>query len=137
MDNTPETPISFENWVTEFIGNLCGYFDLAGWSVEVKFPDQPKDDNYAENRINGTYLHSTISVYPEAREDFDSGDMDRLVLAVVHELVHILLDPFHAAILPFLSPSTTPAFMETLEQQTQRLTMVFLKNLPKNLVPPR
>ncbi len=58
-------------------------------------------------------------------------------MAMVHEVVHILVDPFHEAMIPFLSPSTTPHFIETLEQQTQRLTMVFLKTLPKNLIPPR
>jgi hypothetical protein len=58
-------------------------------------------------------------------------------MALVHELVHLFLDPFHDTILSFLSPSTTPAFMEILEQQTQKLTMVFLKTLPKNLTPPR
>ncbi len=130
-------PLTFERWVTRLVGNICGYFDLAGWTVQVKFSNQPDGVVYAENKINGTYLGSTITVYPIAKQDFESGDTDRLILAIVHELVHIFLDPFHEAVLPFLSPSTTPIFMETLEQQTQKLTMVFLKNLPKNLIPAR
>lgn len=128
----------FEKWVTKLVGNLCGYFDLAGWTVQVKFPEEePKDSVYAENSINGTYLGSTISVYPAAKRDFESGQIDRLVLAIVHEIVHVLVDPFHESMIPFLSPSTTPSFMETLEKQTQRLTMVFLKTLPKKLIPTR
>lgn len=131
-------PLTFENWVVKLVGNLCEYFDLAGWTIQVKFPqEESKDSCYAENAINGTYLGSTISVYPTAKRDFEAGDTERLIMALVHEIIHILVDPFHESILPFLSPSTTPAFMETLEQQTQRLTMVFLKTLPENLIPIR
>lgn len=131
-------PLSFENWVIKLVRNLCEHFDLAGWTVHVKFPaEESKDSCYAENSINGTYLGSTISVYPTAKRDFEAGETERLVLALVHEIVHVLVDPFHEAMLPFLSPSTTPAFMETLEKQTQRLTMVFLKTLPENLIPAR
>jgi hypothetical protein len=138
MDNNrAREPLGFEDWVRKLVGNLCEHFDLAGWSVQVKFPEESKDSPYAENSINGTYLGSTLSVYPIAKRDFENGDIDRLVLALVHEVIHILVDPFHDSMLPFLSPSTTPAFMETLEQQTQRLTMVFLKTLPKKLIPPR
>lgn len=130
--------MDFETWVTKLVGNLCEHFDLAGWTIQVKFPDQePKDSYYAENAINGTYLGSTISVYPTAKRDFEAGETERLIMALVHEIVHILVDPFHESMLPFLSPSTTPSFMETLEQQTQRLTMVFLKTLPENLIPIR
>lgn len=130
-------PLTFERWITLLVGNICGHFDFGGWTVQIKFADQPNEETYADNKINGTYLGSTITLYPVARQDFESGETERVVLAIVHELVHVFLDPFHEAILPFLSPSTTPAFMETLEQQTQRLTMVFLKTIPKNLIPPR
>lgn len=130
--------MDFETWITKLVGNLCEHFDLAGWTVQVKFPEQEsKDSCYAENAINGAHLGSTISVYPTAKRYFEAGETERLVMALVHEIIHILVDPFHESMLPFLSPSTTPAFMETLEQQTQRLTMVFLKTLPENLIPIR
>ncbi len=133
-----DEPISFEKWVIKFVGNLCEHFDLAGWTVQVKFPEEEsKDSCYAENSINGAYLGSTISIYPVAKRDFESGEIERLVMALVHDIIHILVDPFHESMLPYLSPSTTPFFMETLEQQTQRLTMVFLKTLPENLIPAR
>jgi hypothetical protein len=130
-------PLAYEQWVKKLVENLASYFDLAGWTLQVEFHEEEKGTSYAENNINSTYLGSTINVYPPAKKDFDAGNTDRLVMAMVHELVHLFADPFHEAILPFLSPSTNPAFQEILEQQTQRLTMVFLKNLPKGLIPPR
>lgn len=128
---------SFENWVRKLVSNLCKYFSLEQWYVYVHFSEEDKGPIYAENSIDGTYLISTISVYPAAKKDFEGGNVDRLIMAVTHELVHILLDPFHESILPFLSPSTTPVFMNTLEQQNQKLTRVFLKTLPKSIIPPR
>ena len=130
-------PLPYETWVKKLVENLASYFDLAGWTLQVEFSEEEKGTSYAENVINSTYLGSTIHVYPPAKKDFEDGNIDRIVMAMVHELVHLFLDPFHEAILPFLSPSTTLAFHEILEQQTQRLTMVFLKNLPKGLIPLR
>ena len=130
-------PLTYEKWVKKLVENLASYFDLAGWTLQVEFHEEEKGTSYAENSINSTYLGSTIHVYPPAKKDFDSGNIDRIVMAMTHELVHLFTDPFHESILPFLSPSTNPAFQEILEQQTQRLTMVFLKNLPKGLIPPR
>lgn len=132
-----DKPLEYEAWVKKLVQNLAGHFNLAGWTLQVEFPVESKGTSYAENEINSTYLGSTISVYPLAKKDFESGNIDRILMALVHELVHLFLDPFHDTILSFLSPSTTPAFMEILEQQTQKLTMVFLKTLPKNLTPPR
>src|SRR5208283_416958 len=57
-------------------------------------------------------------------------NLDQLVMAVVHELVHIFLDPFQDQMHPHLSMTTTPAFMDILEQQTQKLTMQFLRLAP-------
>ena len=130
-------PLAYEDWVRKLVKNLASYFDLAGWTLQVEFLAEEKGTSYAENDINSTYLGSTIRVYPAAKKDFESGNIDRIVMAITHELVHLFVDPFHDAILPFLSPTTTPFFTETLEQQTQKLTMVFLKTLPKSLIPPR
>jgi len=130
-------PLGYEEWVKKLVSNLASYFNLAGWTLQVEFPAEEKGTTYAENDINSTYHGSTLRVYPPAKRDFESGDIDRFVMAIVHELVHLFIDPFHDAILPFLSAYTTPAFHEILEQQTQKLTMVFLKTLPKSLIPPR
>ena len=58
-------------------------------------------------------------------------------MALVHEIVHIFLDPFQDFMHPHLSITTTPAFVGMLENQTQKLTMVFLKSLPPDVIPPR
>ena len=132
-----KAPLSFEQWITKLVENLASQFDLAGWLIHVEFPTEEKESAYADNTIDSTYLYSTLRFYPASRKDFVEGNVNRLVMAAAHELIHLFLDPFQDAIHPFLSPTTTPAFMEILEQQTQKLTMVFLKNLPKNLIPPR
>ena len=123
--------------MTKLIDNLAGQFNLAGWTIHIEFSKEEKENAYAENVIDSTYLYSTIHFYPAAKKDFEEGNINRLVMAAAHELVHLFLDPFQDAIHPFLSLTSTPPFMEILEQQTQKITMVFLKTLPKNLIPPR
>jgi hypothetical protein len=128
---------TYEGWVTAFVERLSDYFNLSGWIINVVYSDADKGDTYATADISSPYQFVTLTMYKKSKEDFDSGDPAMLVLAIVHEIVHILLDPFHAWIHPHLSLTTTPLFMDILEQQTQKITMVFLKTLPKKLVPSR
>ena len=132
--------LSYESWIRQFVENLSEYFDLAGWTIKIDFSedeDDGKKGTYADNCINSQYLHSLITFYRQCRLDYESAELDNLITAVVHELVHIFLDPFQDYMHPHLSITTTPLFMNTLEQQTQKLTMVFLKTLPPNIIPPR
>ena len=129
--------LSYESWVAQFVENLSEYFNFAGWSFHVEYnDDDSKDGCYGDNNINTPYQFSTITLYKQSKLDFESGERDLLVMAVVHEMVHIFLDPFHDYITPHLSPTSAPHFMNTLEQQTQKLTMVFLKTLPEDIIPP-
>ena len=129
---------TYEAWVTSFVANLAGYFNLDGWTIRIEFSDKSDEQGtYAENKINSQYMYSTLTFYKESKEEFESGKLDQLKTAVVHELVHIFLDPFQDYMHPHLSMTTTPLFMNTLEQQTQKLTMVFLKTLPKSIIPKR
>jgi hypothetical protein len=129
--------ITFESWITSFIEKLSDYFNLAGWNIWVEFHKDIKGDSYAETSIDSTYLTATIHFYKQAKEDFSKKDIQWLVTSVVHEMTHIFLDPFHEYVVPFLSPSTSDLFMNLLETQTQKITMVFMKNLPEDIIPPR
>lgn len=129
--------VTYESWLTELVGNLQEYFNLSGWRILLKFSDkEEKEGTYAENEVVTPYMFSTITFYKSSRKNFKSGDIDFLVMAVVHEMVHIFLDPFNDYMHPHLSLTTTPLFMNSLEQQTQKLTTVFLKTLPKSIIPP-
>ena len=128
---------TYESWVRRLVENLASHLNLSGWTIHLKFSDEDKQDIYAEASTNSVYMSCLITLYRLGKTDFEGEETDRLIMALVHELCHILVDPFHQEIVPFLSPSTTLNFMNILEQQTQKLTMVILKTLPKNLIPPR
>ena len=131
-------PLKYEEWVNRFVMNVATHFNLGGWHIDVKFEEENKEsDSYAETIINNDYLTAQIIVYPSGREDFEAGKTKFLTKVLVHELVHLFLDPFHQFVHPHLSQVTSPYFMSTLEQQTQKLTMVILKTLPESLLPPR
>jgi hypothetical protein len=130
-------PLGYEEWVREFLSRVAKHLNLSGWTLRVEFSDEEKGNSYAEATVNSNYQHLVIHVYGTAKKDFESGQMTTLIMALVHEVCHTFLDPFHDLALPHLSETSTPYFMNILEQQTQKLTMAFLKNLPKNLFPPR
>ena len=138
--------MGFEQWVTEAVKRLAGYFNFSGWRIEVDFRDENPDSAgsgtsegcvYAETHVDSAYMTVHISLYKQAKDDFESGNIRQLSLGLTHELVHVFLDPFRTAALPHLSEVTTPFFSDMVENQTQKLTMVFLKTMPEDIFPPR
>ena len=132
---------SYEGWTTQLVENLAVYFDLAGWNILIKWDDEDKKEDgpetYATIAVNSVYQTATITFMRAARQDYLEETVDRLIQATTHEFVHVFLDPFQDAMHPFLSITSTPAFMNIVETQTQKLAMVFLKTLPQSVIPPR
>lgn len=130
----------YGKWCAAFIQNLRNYMNLQGWRIVVEFCLHPKEDCegcYACISSDSTYMQATLTIYPMAKADYDSGDLDHLSLVLTHELCHILIDPLHEQMIPFLSDTTRPFFTNTMENVTQRIALVVHKNLPKSLLPPR
>ena len=129
--------MDFEQWVRGFCENIASHLDLAGWRVELDFSVADSNDDFvtAKTKILGPYKQVILTVYPVLRTWFEAGDIERIVGILVHEFVHILLDPFDDWIAPHLSTTTAPLFIDTLERQTQTITMILLKTLPKNITP--
>lgn len=128
--------LAYESWVNQFVENLRNHFNLAGRQLLIEFTSED-NGSYADITVRTPYQHAIINVYPTARVDFERGVTKQLVMSLTHEVVHVLLDPFCDCMEPHLSEATKPYFINILEQQTQKLTMVFLKTLPKSLIPPR
>jgi len=132
--------VTYASWVSTLIENLSDYLNFSGWEISIHQAGEgkaPNPNTYACIDIDSTYQMAEITLFPIAKEDFDSGNIDRLAARLVHELVHIFIDPFNSHATPFLSDTTRPFFTSTMENATQKLTMVLLKNLPKSIIPPR
>lgn len=129
--------VTYASWVTSFVERMSDYLNLSGWEIVVEHISGDKGNCAAEICIDCTYMQAVITTYKLSEEFFNEGDMGKLVRILTHELAHILLDPFSDHALPFLSDTTRPFFTNMLENQTQKLTAVLLKNLPKSIIPPR
>lgn len=130
----------FEKWCAAFIENLRNYMNLQGWRIVVEFSNSAKEDSegcYACISPDSTYMCAHLTVFPLAKKDFDEGDLDHLKMVLTHELCHILIDPLHTHVIPFLSDATRPFFTSDMENVTQRIALVVVKNLPKHITPPR
>ena len=132
----------YEAWVSSFVGNLSEHFNLAGWRITLEFSDEQESDKHgdltaASIHVTSDYQMATIILGPVLRQFFEDGELDQIIQSLTHELVHIFLAPFQEWIEPHLSATTAPLHMKVVEQQTQRLTSVFLKTLPKHLIPKR
>lgn len=117
--------------------------NLAGWDLEISFMDEthPDDDpcqiTAADINILHEYQSAKIRIRPLVKEYFDEDRIDKIVGVLVHELCHILTDPFLKFVEPHLSGVTQPFFSRILESETQKISSIIVKSLPKNTIPPR
>lgn len=130
----------YQKWTRKLTENLSDHFNLAGWEIYMKWSDTTEErdgeETHATISVNSQYQWAIVTFFPPAKSDFDSGNYERLAQSVTHEMVHIFLDPFQNWMHDHLSITTSPLFTSTVEQQTQKLTMVILKTLPSSVIPP-
>jgi hypothetical protein len=134
--------VTYEKWLTKLVENLSEHFNLSGWRISIEHLEEEPEEcdsgnlEYAHIVVTPPYQMATIRVNKLAQKDFQDGNIDRLVSLLTHEVAHIFLAPLQDWMQPHLSTITAPIFHKDIEQQTQKLTMVFLKTLPKNIIPP-
>ena len=129
--------VTYADWVSSFVERMADYLNLSGWEIVIEHVSGDKGNCAAEILIDCVYMQAHITTYRLSEEFFKEGNTGKLVRILTHELAHILLDPFTDHAEPFLSDMTRPVFNDMLETQTQKLTAVLLKNLPKSIIPPR
>lgn len=134
---TKTKKLEYEKYIEQLVTRLAEYFNLAGWTIETEFDAPAKTDlgdgAYAYALVDSTYQRIKLFFTQKVREEYVSGDVYRPSEAAVHEMVHAFLDPFHEWALTYLSEANSPDFRRILEQQTQKLTMVFMKSLVSEL----
>lgn len=123
----------FETWVVDVISRLSGVLNLHEWRINVLFNQEDPDDiegTTAWTNIDHRYLSSYIHFTDNAKNMWTEGRMIPLRECVVHEMVHILLNPLHDFAKQAASPLTTDHLTDILEQTTQKVTRIVIEQLP-------
>lgn len=129
---------TYKNWVRRTVRNLLDYFFLSHWSIDLCWEKDFSnvDGNtgvVAHIDVSGNYYQAAIHMLPTAQDIYQDGDIDRLVLALVHEFCHILTEPLYEIAVHGVTSSCSN-FLETVrEQQTQHIAVIVMRNLPKKL----
>jgi len=124
---------SYKSWVEDLVARTAGELNLLDWRIRVVFDDpdpEGVEDTTAWTNVDARYLTSYIHFTPEAKRLWDEGRMNTLSECVVHEVVHILLNPLHEFGKQGASELTRPFLTDVLEQATQRITRIVIEHLP-------
>lgn len=125
---------SYKSWVEDLVARTAGELNLLDWRIRVIFDDPSPDDETSSTLgytcVDARYLSSTIHFTPYSKEMWDEGRMETLSECVVHEIVHILLNPLHEFGKQAASDLTKPYLTDVLEQATQRITRIVIEHLP-------
>lgn len=128
---------SYEKWCNEFVGYVVNELNLSDWGFHVSY-DDPDPDGETEclawTHVDSRYLTAYIHFTPFHHQCWQAKQYHTAAFTIVHEIVHILVDPLHKFALPTTSEMTRPQLTDLVEQSVQRISRIVMKRIPKKLL---
>lgn len=115
--------------IAEFLSKWKKKLNLAEWQGRVEFGEEFDDPCvFAEIHIDWTYLSFTILINePMTIEHIEDGRVKDIKYYLVHELVHLLIDPMYILAEDAQSNQTRPCLNRVREQTVERITRLLVK----------
>lgn len=131
-----KSKLPYKTYVRHLVANLKSYLFLDDWQLTLEYaesaPPERKDALacvYSEPR----YLNATIEVFPSLEEQYKEYPTEETVETLLHEMLHIVTETVHLFARSAVTPQTEEHLTTATEQQTQRLTRIIMKSLPKSV----
>jgi len=124
---------SYKSWVRNLVANVSAELNLQGWRIDLCWEKDYPDGNdsvVAHVEVMSDYYKASIHFTPYAEEIWKEGRVEVLGECIVHELVHILVDPVYQIAKKSSSEVTFPYLTSMNEQTTQRITRIVMQLLP-------
>lgn len=121
-------------WTRKVVGNLVQHFNLQDWIIKIEWSEKQADEGVTAAVISDPeYLNAKIVFYPHFESLYDDGARDTILECLVHEFVHIICSSVKEYLNTMTSEQTHNYLTKENERQTQRLTRIIIKSLPKNI----
>ncbi len=114
--------------INTFLDDFKWFASIQNYDKAIRFVEkETKDDPLADVSVEGDYKRVTVSIY----SGFFSKTPQEQAETLVHEMVHILIDPLHEATEGLLQGKliTRRAFVYALEASTSGVTEVIVRLL--------
>lgn len=113
--------------IAEYVRKWKKKLGLTEWEGRVDFVEELQEDVYAEIHVDWTYLSFTIFVSEEATiRHIEEGNQKYIKEYLVHELVHLLIDPLFILSLDMQCDLNKDEFNRVREQTVERITRLLL-----------
>jgi len=121
--------------IIEYCSKIREYLRLDEWEADIVFYDFDKEDILAEICILESYLHCIIRVNEElTAKIIKENETEKLIDGLIHEFIHIIIDPLYRLAIDAQNNSTMPFLEEKREQAVCRVTGIILKEFKEPLV---
>lgn len=136
MSKPYKSKLPYRTYVKHLVANLKDYLFLQDWDLMVEFPEQApaeRPDALACVYTDARYLNATIDIFPALKDYYANEPTEETVETLLHEMLHIVTETVHLFAKSAVTPQTAEHLTTASEQQTQRLTRIIMKNLPKSV----
>lgn len=131
-----KSKLPYKTYVKHLVANLKIHLFLDDWDLTIQFPasaPSERKDALACVYSDPRYLNATIDVYPALKEYYETEPTEETAQTLLHEMLHIVTETVHLFAKSAVTPQTEEHLTTASEQQTQRLTRIIMKSLPKSV----
>lgn len=132
---------AFRDWVVAAVSLVRQWFGLERYDVRIDAsPILPQETRGADADMvfsvqsDPSYRWVVLTVYEFAWELWRQREFDLLLRSVVHEWVHVLVEPLAQRAWQAVPPVGADAFTDTLESVVEALTAVIISHPPQRLL---
>jgi len=130
-------PKTYEKWCDDFVGHIVNDLNLCDWGFHITYddPDPDGDENcLAWTQVDSRYLTAYIHFTPLHHDHWKNKRYQTAAFTIIHEIVHILVDPLHKFAMKSTSELTHPHLVDLVEQSVQRISRIVMKHTSRKLL---
>lgn len=124
---------AYKKYIRTLVDTLASRMHLQEWNINLKFDAKLDPETAAEIEIDVPYLIAEIFIDKVMRDYYRNKDGYTIAHILTHELSHILVEPIYIFARDAVTNQSSKLLHNVVEQQTQRISRVIDRQLPRSI----
>lgn len=125
--------IGYKKFTKNLVNKLKDHFMVQEWDIQLNWvmPEAHKEAAAAID-ITDSYLFANLFLSETMQDRWERGHWESFIDTLVHEFSHIITEPLYNIAINGVTNTGSKYLEDTRERQTQRVTNLVLKSIPKS-----
>jgi len=127
-------PEKFKDYVRSKAKEYKLVIGAGEYNMDIYWEEEEEQGNHftaAKIKIRTEYLFCNLHIHPPLYDYFKNKDLNQVDRIILHEMCHVLTEPFYEVVISNLAPIEQTYFEQIRERQTQRIANAIIYANPE------